>query len=792
MVADEPSGKHLLLLADVADLGDVGALIAGTAGSVRLTGPHAFAFAGRLAALADGSRGAVSVLSELADFPPADVDAWLAELASAGLLVDVPGGGTGSTASGRLPGLLPLGISPEGLDRLQRARVVLSGLDAVTAAAAVYLASYGVGAIEFATAGPGDEAAVGLVRDRVGPTCDVSRRDVGSFDELESGGAPDFLVGSTAIGLIGRAHWANQLALAAGIPAVFGSARGHVGLAGPVVFPGEGPCLLCYRMRALACADDFTEAMALEEAESPATGVGCPPLCHVADAVGGAMAIEAVKTMTAVAVPTLVGKVLEIDGLEHTSRLHNILQRHDCPACKKKARPPLPDRGSSREAVHPTVLRDLLVSPHCGVVRVLEPVPTDVTEPAMPSVLRAEVANNRFRHNDHHPFQPCSGKGMDGRHALMSALGEACERYAATAWSEEWVQRCPAGELECGVVSPTELVLFAEDQYVDLPYTQWDPDAEIGWVRGVDLTTGTPIAVPAIEALLGYEGSAADHLYASTSNGLAAGASFAHAALNGALEVIERDAFMISWLNQLGGTRIDPFEVPHTTVRTLAEAYRRRDVALELYLLPTDVAAVSVYVAIGVQTSERAAGPGPAAVVGLGADLDEAAAAAKAALEVGQVRPALKARLRDPEAQGRRRLLLADPRAVENLEDHDLLYSHPDALGWLSFWRDQDPVAWREREEPLTRSPADRLATLVATLADAGHRLIACDLTPPELSSIGIHVVRAVIPGFQPIHFGSGETRLGGRRLYELPWRLGLQAAPASRGGLNQQPHPIS
>lgn len=794
-LVDEGKPKpHLLLTGDVADLGRGAVVIAGQAGSVRLAGEHAWSFASRLAGLADGTRTALDVLAALANLPSADVDRWLSELASAGLLVDVPGDVAAphpDRAAGL--GLASLGVDAKAFEMLRQATVVVVGLDAVTVATAGYLASYGIGNVVLATTDPEDhelasKATVSLARSG----CAASRRDVDSRADLLPAGAPppDFFVGSTAPGLIRRAHWANTLALELQIPAVFGSARGHTGLAGPLVFPGETPCLLCYRMRALACADDFEQAMALEEGEPPTTSARRPVLPHLADAVGGLMAFEAVKTMTAAAVPTLAGAVLELDGLEHSRRVHRVLQRHDCPGCRKKGR--LLRRPAADGAVGLLEATDLLVSQHCGMVRVLEAVPVDVSEPARPFVVRAEVANNRFRDVQHQPFQTCSGKGMDRQRALVSTLGEACERYGATAWSAEWVQRRRIDELEGDVVSPADLVLFADDQYDELGFARFEPAAELGWITGRDMSTGARVNVPAVEALLGYEGSDADRLYPSTSNGLAAGTSFNHAVLGGALEVIERDAFLVSWFNRLGGSRVDPFSVENDTVRTLAEGYRRRCVSLELYRLPTDVAGTSVYVAIGVQTSDVAVGPGPAAVVGLGADLDDAAAAAKAVLEVGQVRPALKARLVEPLTRERRARLVADPAQVEQLDDHDLLYSHPDTLGWLSFWRDQDPTPWRPAGAATPVSSTDRLACLAGALADAGHRLVGCDLTPPELAVLGVHVARAVIPGFQPIHFGAKEARLGGPRLYDLPQQLGLRATRAARADLNPLPHPIS
>jgi ribosomal protein S12 methylthiotransferase accessory factor len=55
-----------------------------------------------------------------------------------------------------------------------------------------------------------------------------------------------------------------------------------------------------------------------------------------------------------------------------------------------------------------------------------------------------------------------------------------------------------------------------------------------------------------------------------------------------------------------------------------------------------------------------------------------------------------------------------------------------------------------------------------------------------------IRVVRALITGIQPIHFGYGLERLGGNRLYELPSKMGFTRKPASEASLNTCPHPFA
>jgi hypothetical protein len=44
----------------------------------------------------------------------------------------------------------------------------------------------------------------------------------------------------------------------------------------------------------------------------------------------------------------------------------------------------------------------------------------------------------------------------------------------------------------------------------------------------------------------------------------------------------------------------------------------------------------------------------------------------------------------------------------------------------------------------------------------------------------------------QPMHFGFGEERLGGRRLYEIPKILGYCAGERGEDDINPSPHPLA
>jgi ribosomal protein S12 methylthiotransferase accessory factor len=417
-----------------------------------------------------------------------------------------------------------------------------------------------------------------------------------------------------------------------------------------------------------------------------------------------------------------------------------------------------------------------LVDRHTGIVTVLAEVPRDPSEPPLPLVFRAQLANSQFRGKDSEPVTVASGKGMTPDASRSSALGEAVERYGSLPWNPGLQTRSAAQDLDGPCYSPHDLVSYRPDQYERLPYARWAPDVVMDWLPARRLaTSGSPrVWVPALGSYLDYQvPRRREFFFPATSNGLAAGPTLAHAILSGLLELIERDAFLLAWFGRQPGHAVDPFDCGDADVAALARSYDRRGVHLRLIQLPVDTPA-TVCVALGID--QRPAADRPAAVIGLGADLNPALATRKAILEVGQVRPALRARLRDSQVHQRLAELVADPSCVAELDDHDLLYAHPAHLQELSHWLTAPAGASAPGLGPA--SPAEQVAVLVDALLAVGVPVCYLNLTPPDLAALGLSVVRVHAPGLQPIHFGADEARLAGPRLRPIADDLNLFPHP--------------
>ncbi|TCN40374.1 bacteriocin biosynthesis cyclodehydratase domain-containing protein [Kribbella orskensis] len=585
-------------------------------------------------------------------------------------------------------------------------------------------------------------------------------------------------------------HWLNGIGLRSAVPTLHAELSGAHATIGPLVLPEDGACYLCWRMRALACAEDFAGAMAAEEElvarRPPVTDE--PVLPALVPMVVEALVTDLLALRTGSSQLRLSGAVLTVDGRRETQELHSLLARPDCPACSSHGRrssAEKPERGElDGAATDFDGIARYTVDPGCGVIRAIDLIPAHVQEPEPPYVVRAELANARFS-TDENCFVVCEGKGWTEREAREGALGEALERYAAMTWQPRQRVSSAYGGLDGPGLHPQDLVLFADWQYDIVPFRRWQPQSQLEWVSAQSLVTGETVWIPLLATHLNYYPPPAAALFQPSSNGFAAGSDWSDATARALLEVVERDAFMIAWSHRLPGRRVAAAQVPDERIRVLAASYADRGVELMVHLLPTDTVATVV---LAIAWSDRP----PAATIGLGASLDPLAAARSAVLEVGQVRSALRTRLASSEVRARLEELSAAPIEVLSLGDHDLMYAAPAvAAAGMRFLREAPLEPWPD----LTPQPAaagNELDVLTRSLAEVAPDVLAVDVTPPDVAALGVSVVRGLVPGFVPIWFGANGARLGGTRLLEMPSRIGLRSRPALVDELNLDPHPLA
>lgn len=373
--------------------------------------------------------------------------------------------------------------------------------------------------------------------------------------------------------------------------------------------------------------------------------------------------------------------------------------------------------------------------------------------------------------------QSSGGAGMVWEQAAARAIGEVLERYAASRPDPEELR--VARWADVGGPNPAAYSLFSEAQRAQgIPYARFDEHTNLEWVPATDMCTGVPAWAP---AKMVYLASGARpwlvDIGPSTSTGAACARSRLDATLAGLLEVVERDAFAITWWRRL---QTAPVALPHTGPmgRLFRERFACCGLEFVIRLLPTDLEIPVVLVIVLDRAADRAV-----AAVGAAAHRDPARALLKALLEAAQTRIWL---LQMGGGAG------FDPGPgyahVRRFRDHVLLYGRRASLPALSFLLDTSrPAVYLEDLPVHHRSTEADLAFCVDRLQRSGLRPLVVDLTTPELAASGFCVVKVMVPGLVNLAASHAYPFLGSRRLWEVPARLGLAVCET----LNPYPHPF-
>jgi hypothetical protein len=325
--------------------------------------------------------------------------------------------------------------------------------------------------------------------------------------------------------------------------------------------------------------------------------------------------------------------------------------------------------------------------------------------------------------------------------AEMRAVAEAYERHVAGIVPRDLVFRSCGSERE-DCISPDLFVKYNDEQHSrfhDLcPY---DPDGPRVWVRA-NFATGQPCAVLADLVFYPFGPAGAARHTPANSNGMAAGRSLSQATVAAWQELVERDAFMRTWLGRQHRPRI-----AWGSDRVVSHIYKElRSLGWDLELfhigqLPGEAVVLALAMQAGRLALGCAAGNQPTAVV------------RKAAREAwtGVV-------LSPPEEA-------PSPADVRNPSDHRRLYRWGNYGAQLQFLVDgPDPVPTRSLEP-------------VRPIADE-----AVVFAWPEWTSAPFAMARVLHAPLVPITFGADREPLG---------RLDVQEAVACRKDLPLFPHPF-
>lgn len=372
-------------------------------------------------------------------------------------------------------------------------------------------------------------------------------------------------------------------------------------------------------------------------------------------------------------------------------------------------------------------------------------------------------------------------------HALTAALAEALERHLWYDTTDYFEDSFAATVEEAGrrgaIIEPGRFAGYGEKERTAHEILRLDPAASYLWIRGRSLTRGTSIYLPAQTISCKHardaHGSKREPVIRMpVTTGLATGQNETDAVLGGALETIERDAYMIMWLNQLTLPRLDltQFSRDPEVAELLARCARYRLRVSALRLL-TDAPADVVCAVVQDESAE-----GPPLTLGLKAHARTEKALAGAILEALRSRVSVRMTKKEHPA-----LSLQSPADIQ-LRTRLHYWNDAGRARRLSFLTD-GPVEHTKEAAWRNDTPAQHLERVVTWARNRGYEFAVVELGSSKENPTPWRVYMSVIPELQPMHLDESLPFLGGARLAEIPRAFGLAPRAAAYA---DEPHPFA
>ena len=345
-----------------------------------------------------------------------------------------------------------------------------------------------------------------------------------------------------------------------------------------------------------------------------------------------------------------------------------------------------------------------------------------------------------------------SGYGIHREEALVKLYGESVERYALLAascmWQDKAVYHSYNEMASMYDIMPWEYIrIFSDEDYRQLGektnIRDITKDDVIGWLECPSLTRpGETTYIPVQCLFIGYhvrEDLGEKIFVPSFSKGSAAHVNIYKALESAILEAVEADAFMLNWYTDVKGRKVEADDLELLKIRE--EILGKTPYDLTLYDFSMDNLPGSV---IAAQLTNRK-GKAPYILMGCSANLDPVRAAYRALAEAATIHYlAANGPMMSPVD-----FLGSDGDSFLNLDSNVAYWTkaedqqhQSDVLE--SIWEGTANLSSLKNEK--RGSDEENLRHILGKLAKISKYSAYIDITPPEVSDMGLKVMRVFIP----------------------------------------------
>tara|TARA_B110000879_G_C11182781_1_gene519418 strand:- start:6296 stop:7588 length:1293 start_codon:yes stop_codon:yes gene_type:complete len=371
-----------------------------------------------------------------------------------------------------------------------------------------------------------------------------------------------------------------------------------------------------------------------------------------------------------------------------------------------------------------------------------------------------------------------SGCSASWEESMLGTIGETLERYAPLFYNIKEGKRTIFRNIDKFAIHPKEFALFHDKQFENDSFSlkKFDEDTELVWFPMSDLTNGKETWVPGQFIYMPFNGDK-NHVTVNTSTGLAAHTNYYKAILTGLFEVIERDSFVITWMQKLVPGKIKISK----EIQSYISKHFPCKYEWHFFDISYDIKVPTVF---GICFGEAEYGKFVAVSSATRANYGQALK--KTIQEIGQAVPYFRYLL------GKKKGWKPSDNfsLIQDFEDHSIFYTlRPDLWHVFDRWRNAKETMSIDFSEKNKRNDIEEIRHIVKLLKDKNYNVLFKDITTPDIRQLGFYSVKVFVPQLIPLAGGYPFYFSGGERLYSVPKQMGFESNDFEN--INKYPHPF-
>jgi len=370
-----------------------------------------------------------------------------------------------------------------------------------------------------------------------------------------------------------------------------------------------------------------------------------------------------------------------------------------------------------------------------------------------------------------------SGLSLNDKSAQIRALGESIERFCLSLYRKKKFKKTSFQKLKDNAVDPSEFIKFSQNQLkIDKKkLLEILRNKELCWTSIYSINKQKEMFIPAQLIYVPFNEKEVT-IQNPISTGAALGSSYSGAIYRAICEILERDAFMITYLLKKQVKKINITKLKNKKIKTLLDYFKRYFLDTYIFDITNDFNIPTTLFLIIDKT-----GIGPAVSIGTKTDIDIENAILGSIEEAQKVRNWIRFNMITNSK--RFKLLKNNPSEIKSLLDRGLFWAHKENIKKLNFL-----IKSRlEKKITITKTPKktlEKLKYLINILKNNNFSIYVKDLTPKNPSIAPFKAVKAIIPEAHPLYLYEDLPYLWSKRLMQ-------NLKEKNRKKINTFPHPF-